>query len=145
METFELIHTYSRAQAIADGVLVDLTDARDPRGHRISPFKWPVAITQAAFDAAVATGGRWVSTPEGGEALELPGGQEAHARIIDLLQMLKHRLLAIVHATPGERIKFGLLVDKHGNGRTRFVHLVCVPGPGDQGEPTFTIMLPTED
>jgi hypothetical protein len=44
----EPIRAYTRAQAIADGVLVDLTTATDDRGHRLchqAGFKVPVAPT----------------------------------------------------------------------------------------------------
>jgi hypothetical protein len=34
-DKFDLISTYIRAQAIADGQLVDLTDAKDSAGRRL--------------------------------------------------------------------------------------------------------------
>jgi hypothetical protein len=49
---FEQIHSYSRAQAIADGVLVDVT-------AKEAGFKYqPVALTRAVFDL-------YVKVPEG--------------------------------------------------------------------------------
>ncbi|MGW9402311.1 DUF6573 family protein, partial [Streptomyces sp. NPDC055642] len=43
------IHTYTRAQALADGVLVDAGPLAQEAG-----FRWPVALTQAAHAEAVA-------------------------------------------------------------------------------------------
>ena len=43
------IHTYPRAQALADGVLVDAGPLAQEAG-----FRWPVALTQAAHAEAVA-------------------------------------------------------------------------------------------
>jgi hypothetical protein len=48
----EPIHVYTRAQAIADGTLVDLTTATDDKGQRLceqAGFKVPVAITRSGL------------------------------------------------------------------------------------------------
>jgi hypothetical protein len=45
----------------------------------------------------------------------------------------------------GMLINFSVLVDVHGNGRPSKVDLYSVVGPGDEGEPVITIMLPDED
>src|SRR5437667_5915729 len=83
----EPIFSYSRAQAIADGVLVDLTTATDDKGQRLCPqagFKIPVAITHVAWAQTIEAGGSW--RPDGdGEALELKGGQSLTGRLWDLL------------------------------------------------------------
>src|SRR6266404_3337018 len=72
----EPITSYTRAQAIADGVLVDLTSATDDRGQRLcqqAGFKVPVAITRAAWAQTVEAGGKWTPTDDG-EKLEFKGG-----------------------------------------------------------------------
>jgi hypothetical protein len=52
-ETFgPVITCYSRAQAIEDGVLVDMSEAITP-----CPFKYPVAMTIAAYTATIAAVG----------------------------------------------------------------------------------------
>lgn len=43
-EKFEVIHAYTRAQAIEDGVLVDLSGLASEAG-----FRWPLAVTQAVW------------------------------------------------------------------------------------------------
>ena len=40
----EIIHSYSRAQAIEDGVLVDVTEMAREAG-----FKWPFAMTAEVY------------------------------------------------------------------------------------------------
>jgi hypothetical protein len=48
-EDFDLIHRYTRAQAIEDGVLIDVTQTAREAG-----FKYPVALTAAAWAKCVA-------------------------------------------------------------------------------------------
>jgi len=83
----EPISSYTRAQAIADGVLVDLTSATDDKGHRLCPqagFKVPVAITRTAWAQTIEAGGSW--KPDGeGEVLELKGGQSLTGRLWDFM------------------------------------------------------------
>jgi hypothetical protein len=83
----EPISSYSRAQAIADGVLIDLTTAADDKGQRLCPqagLKVPVAITRAAWAQTIEAGGSW--KPEGdGEVLELKGGQSLTGRLWDFM------------------------------------------------------------
>ena len=49
----EPIASYSRRQAIEDGVLVDLTQPETVRAVREAGFKWPVAMTATAFAATI--------------------------------------------------------------------------------------------
>jgi len=140
------IHTYSRAQAIEDGVLVDVSEALTP-----CPFKYPVAMSRAAYEATIAAGGKWVSQSTGkqyleqldaSEVLELPGGQDVQGRLHDVFTMA---LNAIRRGTTTDRIWFSVLVDTYGNGRKTKVDLYSVCGPGDTAAPVITIMLRGED
>jgi len=45
----EVVSVYTRAQAIADGVLIDVSEMAGEAG-----FRWPVAITAAAWEDCVA-------------------------------------------------------------------------------------------
>src|SRR6266404_6015262 len=106
----EPIFRYSRAQAIADGILVDLTTATDDRGQRLcqqAGFKVPVAITRTAWAKTVESGGTWKPAGDG-ETLELKGGQSLTGRLWDLLWMLK---LACGRASNTDRVHFQVLVD----------------------------------
>lgn len=138
----ELISSYSRAQAIDDGVLIDLTDATDAQGKRLSPFKYPVAITAAAFEATISAGGKWDAEADGGQSLILPGCQDFAGRCWDVLWMLR---CAIGRAGDRRQATFSVSVLVDGVARRRTVHLKAVCGPGDEAEPVIAIMLPDED
>jgi len=140
----EPIFSYSRAQAIADGVLVDLTNATDDHGQllcRQAGFKIPVALTRAAWAKTIEAGGTWKSEGEG-EVLELEVGQSLTGRLWDVLSMLR---VACGRAADSDRVHFQVLVDMHGDGRRELVKLWALCGPGDQGEPVLTVMLEGED
>src|SRR5260370_20973357 len=133
----EPIFSYSRAQAIADGVLVDLTSATDVQGQRLcqqAGFKVPVAITRTAWAKTIEAGGSW--KPDGdGEVLELKGGQSLTGRLWDLLWMLR---LASGRASNTDRVHFQVLVDVHGDGRREMVRLWALFGPGDDAQAVVT-------
>lgn len=140
----ETISTYSRAEAIADGVLVDVSWIVTP-----CPFKYPVAMSQAAYNATISAGGKWINDDEkpfdegaAGATLTLPGGQDFKGRAWDVFQMM---LAAIRAGRTTDKIWFSVLVDVHGNGRKSKVDLYSVCGPGDDAAPVLTIMLRGED
>ena len=68
----ELIFRYTRAQALADGVLVDVTEMAREAGFQI-----PVALTHAVW-------AEYVAVPEGVE------GQDEAGRLWDILWMCRH-------------------------------------------------------
>jgi len=128
----EVIHTYTRAQAIADGVLVDVSDTAREAG-----FRWPVALTRAAWENCVA----WSEDDNRRQAY-----QDESGRLWDVLWMAAN---AIRNATPSDDQE--LLFQLHRvprDGRTTEASLVTlklVAGPGDTVEPIVTIMLPREN
>lgn len=132
-----VVSSYTRRQAIEDGALIDLSDATDLSGQRLSPFKFPLAITAAAFDASIAAGGKWV-----GNELKLPGLQDVPGRTWDVMWMM---LSAIRRSDGGSEIRFQVSVLVDGVRRRKTVHLKSICGPGDNGEPVLTVMLPEED
>jgi len=138
------IHIYTRAQAIADGVLVDLITATDDKGQLLcqqAGFKVPVAITRTAWAKTIEAGGTW--KPDGvGEVLELSGGQSLTGRLWDVLWMLR---VACGQAADTDRVHFQVRVDVHGDGRHELVKLWALCGPGDDAQPVITIMLEGED
>jgi len=126
----DIISRYTRAQAIADGVLVDVSETAREAG-----FRWPVAITCTAWLHCVA----W-SEPDNRRQVY----QDEAGRLWDVLWMAYN---AIRSAPGGTQIEYALYrVPRDGKSvtatRTR-LKLVC--GPGDAGEPVITIMLPQED
>lgn len=140
----DVIYAYTRAQAIADGVLVDITETD---AYRESGFRFPVAMTDGAYHACIVAGGKWVPAipakdESGYEVLELPGGQSVDGRLWDVLTMLR---FGIRKAGNTDRVTFAVLVDVNGDGRHETVKLWSLCGPGDNAEPVITIMLEGED
>jgi hypothetical protein len=140
----EQIFRYTRAQAIADGVLVDLTSATDDKGQlwcKQAGFKVPVAITRTAWAKTIEAGGTW--KPHGdGEILELKGGQSLTGRLWDVIWMAR---VACGQAGDTDRITFQVLVDVNGDGRHETVNLCALCSPGDDAMPLLTIRLEEED
>ena len=140
----EPIHSYTRAQAVADGILVDLTTATDDRGHRLcqqAGFKVPVAITRTAWAKTVEAGGTWKPHSDG-EVLKLKGGQSLTGRLWDVLWLLR---MACSQENNANRVHFQVLVDVHGDGHHETVKLWAHCGPGDDAKPVITIMAEGED
>lgn len=133
---FELIHAYTRAQALADGVLVELRLAQR------YGFKVPVAITSAAFGAAID----WnLMDPE---ARTMVAQREA-AVLMAVLRTAQAGFKAHREGKgpePGNRIDFVVdCLTNDGSAQTKKVPLYMLIGPGDNAEPVGTIMLPGED
>ena len=122
-----VIFSYTRAQAIEDGVLVDLTEWAKEAGFQI-----PVACTAAVWQG-------YVVPPEGTKEL----GQSERGRGHDLLWMLYN---AIRRSSGAQRelLLFKVLF-LQAPRRHEEVTLKAICGPGDHGEPVLTIMLRTED
>jgi hypothetical protein len=128
-----IIFSYTRAQAIEDGVLVDLTGQDESaKLVREAGFKLPVAMTATAFSEAVGPIGS-----------ELPAGQSWRGRLWDVLMLLRH---AVALNRNTDRVNFQVSVDVDGTGQNRkTVKLWALVGPGDTADPLLTIMLEGED
>jgi hypothetical protein len=123
-EITDLIHSYSRAQAIADGVLIDVSQTAKEAGIR-----YPVALTAAVWD-------RCVTVPPGVCC------QDETGRLWDVLWMLR---LAIGRSD-GQEVRFGVHVRNDNRDRTPpLVRLKALCGPNDDGSPCITVLLPNED
>jgi hypothetical protein len=123
-ERFDFVHRYSRADALRDGVLVDVSDTAHEAGIR-----YPVALTLAAWE-------RCVRVPLGVVCRDEAG------RLWDLVWMLR---LAIQRSS-GAEVRFAVHVrNDNREGTPPLVRLKAVCGPGDEGEPVITVMLPEED
>jgi hypothetical protein len=120
----EVIFSYSRKQAIEDGVLIDVTATAKEAGIR-----FPVALTAAAW-------GRCVAVPPGVAC------QDEAGRLWDVLTLF--RLAA--RRGGSDTLLFGVHVRNDNRGRTPpLVRLKAVCAPGDDAAPVITIMLPDED
>lgn len=132
-----VIHAYTRAAALRDEVLVDMHPLAAEYG-----FRWPVAMTAAAHLDTV----RWGSNVAPGKA----GMQDETGRAWDVLTMARVALPAACRSAQKRgqgRVPFQVLRVPAAGRRTRpeLVTLHLHVGPGDQGEPVITILLPDED
>jgi hypothetical protein len=119
----DILFSYSRAQALADGVLVDVAaDAKE------AGLKYHTAVTSAVWNQCVAVpaAASW---------------QDERGRLWDLVWML--RCAIGQQNEPSNVLKFEMLVQNDSRGPKK-VSLKAVCGPGDAGEPVITVMLPEE-
>jgi len=122
----EVIHAYTRAQAIQDGELIDVTTTAQEAG-----FKYPVAVTRNLW-------GAWIEPNEKAKSY----GQDFKGRLWDVLWLLR---VAIRRGGGGEHITYQVLFQNGpGNRNRQTVTLWAICGPGDDGEPVITIMLPED-
>jgi len=128
-----VIYVYTRAQAIADGVLIDATELAQEAG-----FRYPVALTAAVWAECVA----WEQKDSRRQI-----HQDVTGRLWDVLWMASVAIRALGKASQSSRLPFQLLVvPRDGKSRrAREVELHVHIGPGDQAEPVMTIMLLGED
>ena len=123
----DVISTYTRQQAIEDGVLVDLMQndlGQISRQH----YKCPIACTLGVF----ALMRRAVEHPD--------WGNDYCGVLHDILTMSKS-----TYAKKLDRSTVLFEARITGTGCKRAHSLRLVVGPGDDMEPVITIMLPDED
>ncbi|HED14468.1 MAG TPA: hypothetical protein ENI62_12585 [Gammaproteobacteria bacterium] len=126
-----VISTYTRAQAIEDGVLIDPGSMAREAG-----FKWPVALTSAVWADCVA----WTDDDSKQQV-----HQDQSGRLWDTLFMASHAIRTSKDS--GDRMLFQLYrVPRDGHSTEAvLVTLKLIVGPGDTAEPVITILLPNED
>lgn len=119
-----LIHSYTRAQAIEDGFLVDVSETAREAGLIV-----PVAVTAAV----------WAKI----ENIPPKTHQDIQGRLWDVVWMGRWA----VRRRPGRSsVCYRLRMDRNERGRRlRNLDLRMTIGPGDDGEAAITIMLPEED
>jgi hypothetical protein len=124
-ENADTVHRYTRADAIADGVLIDVSAVAREAG-----FCYPVALTAAAWAKCVAV-------PPGVAC------QDEAGRLWDVLFLLA---CAVRRGGSGSEVRFAVHVRNDNRDRTPpLVRLKALCGPGDRGEPVVTVMMPDED
>jgi hypothetical protein len=117
-DEIKVIYSYTRAQAIADGVLVDVTELATEAG-----FKWPTVVTAALWETVqnIPKACSW---------------EDPKGRLWDVLFMA-----AFKARQNKDKSRFTFEVILH-TGETPSDHpleLVCDCGPGDNAEPVLTI------
>lgn len=110
----EVISSYSRAQAIEDGLLVDVSQPAFEAGFNI-----PTAVTNAL----------WAEIVRG------KGDREIYrdGRLFDVLNLAR-----IAAKRGGERVAFTVKIGARNH------RLIAICGPGDEHEPVITIGKPED-
>ena len=122
----DVIYSYTRSQAVADGVQVEVTKTAQDAGIR-----FPVFLTRSVYEEYVAVSP--AVTP-----------QDEAGRLWDLLRMTR---LAILRRRPGcHRLPFALYV-RNDHHLPILVKLIASCGPLDidDPQPAITVHLPEED
>ncbi len=121
-----VIYAYTRAQAVADGVQVDVTKTAQEAG-----IKFPMFLTRAVWEA-------YVTVPP-----EVTGQDEA-GRLWDIVWMTR---FGIIRSRPGvDRIPVAMYV-RNDNRAARLIKLIatCSALDIDDPQPAITLMMPDED
>ena len=122
----EVIYAYTRQQAIADGVQIDVTKTAQEAG-----IKFPVFITRGVFET-------YVAVPEG------VTGQDEAGRLWDVIWMTRFAILRS-HGH-NDRLPVALYV-RNDNRAAKLIKLIATCGALDMDDPqpAITILLPDED
>jgi hypothetical protein len=127
-----IIYAYTRAQAVADGVQVDVTKTAQEAG-----IKFPMFLTRAVFDA-------YVAVPEG------VTGQDEAGRLWDVVWMTRFAILRAHGHTEGGApctcCPVALYV-RNDNRAAKLAKLIATCSALDITDPSpaITVMLPDED
>jgi len=123
-EEADIVYAYSRAQAIADGVLVDVSDMAREAG-----ISFPVALTAGLWNGYVV--------PAEESSLHC---QSIKGRLWDTLWLFARA----ARGFSGDTLFFTVSYLMAGR-RIKRMKLKAICGPGDTRDPVITIMLPDED
>jgi len=118
----DVIHTHSRAQAIEDGTLVDVSTVAREAG-----ITFPVAVTATLWAAIEAIP-------------EFYAWQDVKGRLWDVLFLLA----AAIRKVDGRFSELFYTLNLP-HGKERNIRLKAVCGLGDAGEPVITVMFPDDD
>ena len=121
-----VIYAYTRSQAVADGVQVEVTKTAQEAG-----IKFPMFLTRAVFDNYVAV------PPD-------VTGQDEAGRLWDLVWLTRFAVLRSHGHT--DRLPVALYV-RNDNHRAKLVKLiaVCSALDIDDPQPALTLMMADED
>ena len=125
----EVIYAYTREQALADGVLIDVSKIAKEAG-----ISFPTAVTSAVWYEFIVPNTAIVEF-----------GQDENGRLWDVLWMFRCSVNETREQTDTIYFEVYFFMDNAGIPRKELVRLKAVCGPGDDGEPVITIMKPDED
>ena len=125
-ESFDVIYSYTRSQALEDGVLIDITEFAKEAG-----FRFPTAVSANLYYNILTPTSSLVSQ-----------GQSFESRVWDLLNILH----ATIKSNPNtSRLTFSPpFIMTHGM-KPSPIEIVSTIDPGDHLDPVITIFLPEDD
>jgi hypothetical protein len=118
----EPISVYTRANALSDGVLADVTS------HASDLFKIPVAFTSALWEIL----------------RDLPPGESGEEALANRIREVLRAAIAVAQSNPKptSQFTFPILIGTPGGPKTLELLVHC--GPGDRGEVVLTIGFPSD-
>ena len=124
----EIIYSYSRADALRDGELIDVSRWGSCKKGFLGGFKIPVAITRALFEVIK-------DYPES-------IGEDVRGRTHDVLSMAANAARSKGAWNESSTIFNVLMSDE--SGKLRSLELFMTVSPGDDSEPVVTIGFPED-
>lgn len=118
------ISVYTRAQAIEDGVLIEVN-----RTAREARIKFPVAVTARVWHDYIVPDDR-----------SRPYGQSEAGRLWDAMYLLSNAARRSQEREIRYTVRF-IMKER----QPRDIQLKALCGPGDDGRPVITVMIPDED
>jgi len=125
----EVIYAYTRAQAIEDGTLVDVTETAKEAG-----IKFPTAVTETLWNGYI----------EPAERLK-DHGQSIQGRLWDVLFLFTIAAKTSPKGCSELFYKVNFLMENENSCKLETVTIKAVCGPGDDSAPCITLMLENED
>lgn len=122
----DVIFSYSRADALNDGSLVDVTEIGKEAG-----IKFPIAVTVKLME-------QYIKPSKEMENI----GQSKNGRLWDVLHMFR---IAAIKSSGTDLLYFKVLFQMQINKEPELVKIKGICHPGDNHEPVITLMLPVED
>jgi len=117
-----IIYSYTREQAIADGVLVDVSKTAREAG-----FLWPFAMTAEVWNLIERIPKKY-------------SHEDIAGRLWDVLMVARASIRSAQRQQ--DVILFDVILHQDHHEKVR---LKLHSGPGDRGEPVLTLMLPEQD
>jgi len=126
----DIVYAYTRANAIEDGELVDVSAIASEAGLRL-----PVAVTRSVWERYAS----WTNADSDKQVY-----QDESGRLWDIVWMLR---VALNGFKDKSVMQYKLhVVPRDGSSRKpKLTTLNAMIHCGDEGEPVMTVMLPTED
>ena len=125
MSDMEIIYSYTRADAIADGSLIPVSE----KTLKEAGIKIPTVITQAVWFECIEV-----------DEKDAKNGQDKEGRLWDVLYMFT---IGARNNKNSSQFIYEVIVNKHR--KNKYYKIKALIHGGDNGEPVLTLMFPEED